>query len=421
MIGDGIGRTTFPIFHEAKGSTMKWKTAAIIALFVLAFEAGALYAVLETIAKRDREAWETEVRESKESLQATLKNYVDMAYTVMDTNHQNMTSFEFLEWGYGERLRNVIDLVESYLREKTAAVRDGRLGEEQAREQARAMIRSLRYGGGTGYVWINDTGRPYPRMIMHPTVPELEGEILDDPRFDCARGRDQNLFQAFVEVCLEKGEGFVDYLWPKPTPSGLIPKVPKLSFVRLFKPWNWIVGTGIYLDDAADLELEKTRTEIRKLRYNDGEGYFWINDDTFPVPRMIMHPFLPELEGKIVDDPKYNCPLGQGRFLFEEFVSVCRERGSGFVEYFWPKPTSSGMIKHTPKISYVRRYAPLGWIVGSGFYLDSFDRTMRDERAVREKRNRRMTDRIRAVFAVMACLSLAAVFGIAFLRSETRR
>ena len=120
---------------------------------------------------------------------------------------------------------------------------------EEAQQQAIETIKKMRYGD-SGYFWINDTGKPFPRMIMHPTVPELDGKVLDDPKFDCALGKDVNLFVAFRDVTEKNGEGYVDYLWPKPTKEGLTEKQPKISFVKLYPDWNWIIGNGLYIDDV---------------------------------------------------------------------------------------------------------------------------------------------------------------------------
>ena len=67
-----------------------------------------------------------------------------------------------------------------------------------------------------------------------------------------------SLFVEFVETCRENGEGFVDYHWPK---YGADTPQPKLSFVKLFEPWGWIVGTGIYLDDV-DRAIASKEAEI---------------------------------------------------------------------------------------------------------------------------------------------------------------
>ncbi len=137
----------------------------------------------------------------------------------------------------------------------------------QAEAQA-AAIRTLRVmrGAEREYYWINDLGTPYPRMVMHPTLPAYEGQLLNAEKFDRATsmqvgtegrrvataGRNRNLFVAFVEVVNEGGEGFVTYEWPKPLADGSTTAEPytKLSFVRKFEPWGWIVGSGVYVDDV---------------------------------------------------------------------------------------------------------------------------------------------------------------------------
>ena len=103
-------------------------------------------------------------------------------------------------------------------------------------------------------------------------------------------------------------------------------------------------------------------TVIKGLRYDENE-YLWIND---MEPRVIMHPFSPHLDGQFVGD--YKDPAGKP--LFREFVKAVKAHGKGFVSYMWPKPGSSKSIE---KISYVKGFAPWGWVVGSGIYLDDVD------------------------------------------------
>jgi methyl-accepting chemotaxis protein len=127
--------------------------------------------------------------------------------------------------------------------------RNQELSLEEAQQQAMQTIKKMRYGD-SGYFWINDTGKPIPKMIMHPTVPALDGTVLDDPKYNCALGIKENLFVAFRDVTEKDGEGFVDYLWPKPTKEGLTEDQPKLSYVKLYPDWNWIIGNGLYIDDV---------------------------------------------------------------------------------------------------------------------------------------------------------------------------
>ena len=123
--------------------------------------------------------------------------------------------------------------------------RTGRLSESEAQREAIATIRSMRYGKGD-YFWINDQS---PRMVMHPLKPELEGKSLADMK----DSRGAFLFKEMVEIVKDKGAGFYFYFWPKP---GFDKPVRKISYLKLYAPWGWVIGTGIYLDDIEQAFLE---------------------------------------------------------------------------------------------------------------------------------------------------------------------
>lgn len=116
---------------------------------------------------------------------------------------------------------------------------DGKLSREQAQAGAMAEIKSLRYDK-VEYFWLNDM---IPRMIMHPIQPELDGKDLAGMKDPSGNA----LFVGFVDVVRKQGAGFYSYLWPKP---GFEQPVAKVSYVKGFAPWGWIIGTGIYLDDV---------------------------------------------------------------------------------------------------------------------------------------------------------------------------
>lgn len=124
-------------------------------------------------------------------------------------------------------------------------------------DRAKATVGSLRYGPeNKDYFWINDTQH---KMIMHPTNPALNGKDLSD-------FKDNNgvyLFKEAVNICREKGEGFVEYMWPKP--GGEEP-VQKVSYVKIFEPFNWIIGTGIYIDDVQAKIAEKQEEVNNRVR-----------------------------------------------------------------------------------------------------------------------------------------------------------
>lgn len=125
---------------------------------------------------------------------------------------------------------------------------------------------------------------------------------------------------------------------------------------------------GILTEDEAQEQAKET---IRLMRYDEGVGYFWINDTTAPVPYLIMHPILPENEGTLLNSPDYNVTKGTNTNIFSEMLTATdNPDNKGFVEYSWNKVSDDGLTAKQPKLSYVERFAPWGWIVGTGIYID---------------------------------------------------
>ncbi len=101
---------------------------------------------------------------------------------------------------------------------------------------------------------------------------------------------------------------------------------------------------------------------VNALRY-DSDNYFWIQSD---LPAMIMHPFKPALNGQDLSAFKD----GNGKLFFKEMATLVNREGGGFVPYVWPLP---GEETPTAKISYVKRFVPWGWTIGTGIYLSRLD------------------------------------------------
>jgi len=141
-------------------------------------------------------------------------------------------------------------------------------------------------------------------------------------------------------------------------------------------------------------EMEKRiQVRIRNMRYGpENKDYLWIND---LAPKMIMHPFNANLEGKDLQD--YADPTGKK--LFIEMADICRRKGSGFVDYQWQYKDEKDRI--VPKISYVRLFKPLGYVIGTGVYIEDVKETMRS-----------FTIGIAAIIVAVTAVVTAIIFGI---------
>ncbi len=111
-----------------------------------------------------------------------------------------------------------------------------------AQSDAARIIENMRYGEQQkDYFWITDTT---PLMIMHPYRPQLNGQNLSD--YSDPEGK--KFFVEIAELVKKSGDGYIDYKWQWKDDSLMV--VPKLSYVKLYEPWGWIIGTGIYVEDV---------------------------------------------------------------------------------------------------------------------------------------------------------------------------
>lgn len=139
------------------------------------------------------------------------------------------------------KTRNLVEAAHSSVNHFYTLSQNGTLTEIQAKQAAIETIKSMRYDESE-YFWINDMK---PNMIMHPYKPQLDGKFLGDSKDPAGN----YLFNEMVEVVKADGFGYVNYMWAKP---GEDPDAsfPKLSYVKGFEPWGWIIGSGIYIDDV---------------------------------------------------------------------------------------------------------------------------------------------------------------------------
>ncbi len=141
--------------------------------------------------------------------------------------------------GKQEMTRHVVETAAGIFDHYRQLETSGTMSTAEAQQAAIKQIRALRYDG-QDYFWINDLG---PVMIMHPMQPKLEGQNLSQVKDPTGKA----LFNEMVAVARRDGAGAVDYMWAKP---GEADPVPKISYVQLFQPWGWIIGSGIYVDDV---------------------------------------------------------------------------------------------------------------------------------------------------------------------------
>ncbi|WP_087016440.1 methyl-accepting chemotaxis protein [Thaumasiovibrio subtropicus] len=127
----------------------------------------------------------------------------------------------------------------------------GEISMEEAKATATNMIGAMRYAQ-TGYFSVYDSSAV---MVNHPIRPDLNGQ-------DLSRLADENgvlIVTDAVNVAVRQGGGFVEYVWPKPNET--VAK-QKIAYSQHFAPWDWIISTGLYVDDVEEIFWSEARTSM---------------------------------------------------------------------------------------------------------------------------------------------------------------
>ena len=304
-----------------------------------------------------------------EAIRTNLKNVVDCALTVLEQTYNQTATVEGIRQQYGDNLQAITDIPLALIRHEYEGLKK-QLAENrgdpeeltrQAQERALEAVRSLRYGD-KGYFWINDT-RPF--MLMHPILPHLDGQDVGafarDGQVIMAQGTKTPIFKEFTRVARESPQGgYVSYPWPDPEDTSKWSM--KLSAVRFFKPWGWVLGTGFYEDEFRANSKRTAVDIISRIRYGQNDYVFIVDTDYL----VVAHP-----DAKLIGQNVQDVTDPSGKFLFRQIVSAAKSNGTGYVEYLWPK---AGGERPEPKLTFVRYFKPWKWVVGSGVYLDDVNR-----------------------------------------------
>ncbi len=141
-----------------------------------------------------------------------------------------------------EMIRELTNTAWSLIEEDNKRYQDSIITLEQAKKLAAKKIGKLRYGENfKDYFWITDM---HPTMVMHPYRNDLNGTDLSDYKDP----HNKKLFVEAVNLVKKQDKGYIHYMWQWKDDSTKI--VPKLSYVKGFSDWGWIIGTGIYLEDV---------------------------------------------------------------------------------------------------------------------------------------------------------------------------
>ena len=199
-----------------------------------------------------------------------------------------------------------------------------------------------------------------------PATPDKEGTN----RADVVDVNNKEYVKEFYHIAKTQKEGFVEYMWFKLN-HGVKQQYPKTSYVKLFEPFNWVIGYGEYLDDVEKELQALVIKQIRNMPYVDNNYVFVyqlmdINGgDKFA--KMLVNMNRPDLEGEFLSDDYKDI---NGKAFRKEFLKDIRSNGDAYVTYAYKKPNTEQIEE---KISYFYWNKEWNWIIGNGVYINDFE------------------------------------------------
>jgi methyl-accepting chemotaxis protein len=144
--------------------------------------------------------------------------------------------------GRQDELRTVSQVAYKVIEQQYNEFKNGKISETEAQQRAKASVRAMRYNAND-YFFIQDKN---VFLVVHGVRPDLEGGDMSKNQDPTGKyfGAEMN------KVATESGQGFVDYQYAKPG-APLDQASPKLAYVKQFTPWEWTLGTGVYVDDIS--------------------------------------------------------------------------------------------------------------------------------------------------------------------------
>ena len=225
---------------------------------------------------------------------------------------------------------------------------------EEIKKQIKEALRPIRYDNGRGYFFI---GSLNGYEILFPIHPELEGNYVYNLRDDLG----SYVMHDELKVVNTEGEGFVTNYWTKPgSDTGMALK--KISFVKLFKPLNWYIGTGDYYKDFTEEVQQEVLDWLANYRFGS-EGYIFVN--TYDGDALLTN-------GKKVEEKKnlWNSKDPNGVKVIQEERKAVKNPEGDFIYYSWKKLSCSDTSQ---KISFVKGVPEWKWMVGAGVYIEEIN------------------------------------------------
>lgn len=309
-------------------------------------------------------------KEFTEQKKKEVKNEVLMVYNLIE--HKE----ELLKKSVERRLKEKVNQAYGIAKNVYEINKDEKTDEEIKYLIALAL-KDLTYENDNTYFFINSNKG---QAIL------FNKEIKLDKYHDVWNLKDNNgnfIIQNQSKIALEKKEGFLMNTFIKPD-SNDTKQYSKLSYVKLFEPFNWHIGIGEYIDELREKNQNELLNWIASLRF-ENSGYIFVNSNDGKTL---------VFEGNIVDPKPHPFPE-----LMNQQIEAVKNKNGDFFEYKFKKPNTT---QEFDKVSFVKKYSEYNWIIGCGVYLDELDNEIKRKEEMFKKTINNQIKSMLIIFLLLA-------------------
>lgn len=226
----------------------------------------------------------------------------------------------------------------------------------EIKKMIKDALRPIRFNNGSGYFFAFSMDGIEELFADRP---EIEGKNM----LSVQGAGGQFVVKDMIDILKNDTQGFYQYSWTKPGKN--THNFPKIAFVKYFEPYDWGIGTGIYVQDMMVQTQKDVLIRASTMRFG-GEGYFF--GSGYGGSPLFTNGSITRGGQNIweITDPN-------GVKIIQEMDRVAKNPGGGFVQYSWHKLDSK---IPTPKLVYVKNIPDWQWIIGAGLYIDAIDSTI---------------------------------------------
>lgn len=280
-----------------------------------------------------------------------------------------------------EQANNAYEVVKSIYNKNKNIKSDAEI-----KEDIKTALRGIKFFNGRGYIFVIRSKDGIWEML--PSDVKKEGLSALGNKDD----KQDDIFLKIKKAATSEQNGsFVKYRWYFP---GTKKMGDKISFVRYFGPYDWIIGSGEYLETIEDAIKKKAISDVSQMRFGkDGYSSIYNADGT-----IVNIPTAKYLSGQNIYSLS-NEEKERARDIVDILIKQAK-KGGGFYRYEWIKP-STGVI--TSKIAYAEEFKEWNWVVASGIYMDDIEKDAEERKRYIKLR---YDEKMNAIFYIFAAAVL---------------